>query len=146
MDIRTGKSLYQLPSTCTVSTLASFEALDMEGGREVKLGSISSDCTLRVYSTAGIPEEGGKWKGEGKKGRVEGMVGGIGVGEFCFLGHGEMDISIEGNKGDEKVNGEEAEDEEEEAEDVWDEMVEIGDAEEMSGSDQENDGQDEEWD
>lgn len=146
LDIRTGKMLYSIPSTCTVHHLLSFpstreSSTGHTSGRSIGLAGISSDATLRLYATTPVPQEGvkGNWGGEGKKGGVVGMVGGVGVGNFFWRGHGEA-----AKVRSEKQEGEDSEDEDEEEEDeeMWEGMDAIGDDE--SDGDEEDSDEDEE--
>lgn len=134
LDLRMGKMLYTIPSTCTVHHLVSFPgSVDVSAtSRRIGLVGVSSDATLRLYGTTPIPEEGvkGNWGGEGKKGAVVGMVGGVGVGGFVWRGFGQVDA----NKS-ERTNGIGAEDQdsEEEEEEVWEGMDEVGEADAEAG-------------
>ncbi|WVW82947.1 hypothetical protein I302_104962 [Kwoniella bestiolae CBS 10118] len=135
LDLRTGKPLYTYSQmTCTAHQLIpipSFSAEVESGSRQVGLGSISSDATFRLHTTTTPPSEGqrGNFGGEGKKGEILSMVGGVGVGEGVFRGYSQRDISppkVEREGGVGEGDGEEGE-EEEDDEKVWEEMSEVVD-------------------
>ena len=115
------------------------------------LASISSDATLRIHST--IPpkisgQKGNNNNGNGRKAKIEGMVGGVGVGNAIWRGWGEMEeikalnaedaMSGRGGKGGKGGKGGEnggdgdtdGEDENEDDEEVWENMSQVEDEDE----------------
>ena len=70
------------------------------GGSHIGLASIASDATLRLHSTVPFPEDGtrGNPVREGKKPKIVGMVGAVGVGSAVFRGWGEMAKGFHGTE------------------------------------------------
>ncbi|KAK6903060.1 hypothetical protein I203_108321 [Kwoniella mangroviensis CBS 8507] len=150
LDLRTGKPLYTYSQmACTPHHLLPIplSATELEAGntgsRRAGLGSISSDATFRLHTSTTPPsdEQKGNFGGEGKKGEILKMVGGVGVGEGIWRGYGERTIVLP------KVEKGEGEGDEEEVDDeqVWEEMSEVQD-QGKSLSDNEEYSDSEEWD
>ena len=107
------------------------------------MAGISSDAALRVYATTPTPAEGakGNWGGEGKKGDVMTMVGGVGVGGFVWRGYGQ----VAKVKPEKKAGAEDDEDDSEgEEEEVWDGMNEVGEGEDSDDEEEDVEDSDEE--
>lgn len=149
LDMRIGKMLYSIPSTCTVHHLLSFPSIEEQptaitSGRRIGLAGISSDASLRVYATTPVPKESvkGNWGGEGKKGGVMSMVGGVGVGGFIWRGYGQVDkVKVEKKEGQEDDDDE---DDEDAVEEVWDEMDEVEEGSDSDDEDDEDESEEEE--
>ena len=131
LDLRTGRLLYSYPSiTCTAHHLLPIPS-PASG-----LATISSDATLRLHSTVPPRAEGmkGNAGGEGRKPKVLGMVGGVGVGNAVWRGFGEMPDEL-GERGvvfsGEEEGGEMGDEE------VWEEMSEV---EDLGSSEEEDEG------
>ncbi|RSH94000.1 hypothetical protein EHS25_006653 [Saitozyma podzolica] len=171
LDLRTGKILYNIPSTSTAHHLVSMppppSAASSGSGSgsgspgipaNLGLATISSDASLRVHSTTPPPEgDSGNWRGNGngKKGGTYGMVGGVGVGGFICSGWGEISEDEVGESGgvagegrNKYEDGEDDEDEEgeEDDEEVWEGMSEVEDQGALSGDDDEEEEEESEED
>ncbi|WVN86743.1 uncharacterized protein L203_101915 [Cryptococcus depauperatus CBS 7841] len=151
LDLRTGKVLYSYSSlTATPHHLVSLPPLDSSpiapGTKRTGLASISSDASIRIHSSTTPPPKDfkGNWEGEGKKGEIVGLVGGIGLGSFLWRGYGEREVV---EMKDKKEDGEER-DESENEEEVWKGMDEVQDesmaSEFGSDGDEEDGGEDKE--
>ncbi|WWC89890.1 uncharacterized protein L201_004819 [Kwoniella dendrophila CBS 6074] len=142
LDLRTGKILYAYSSmTCTPHQLLPLPLLNPEKDHEpairrIGLGSISSDATFRLHSSTNPPKEESmksNFGGEGKKGEILKIVGGIGIGQGLFRGYSERDIKQDkpekknkGEIGDERDEEEDDdEDDELDEEQVWDNINEV---------------------
>lgn len=141
MDLRTGRLLYSYTSvSCTPHHLLHLPAAPRTPELPIRLASVGSDATLRIHSNLPAKKPGHKGNvGAGRKAKVEGMVGGVGIGSFVFTGFGEIAAPKpvkakkvddgEGEDGDRDEEDEESEDDEE----VWEGMSEVED----DGSDSE---------
>ena len=142
MDLRTGRLLYSYPSqTATPHHLLSVPpppGVDRNwSGLKLGLSSISSDSTLRLHSTYPILEnqKGNVGSGSGKKVAVEGMVGGVGIGQSVFSGWNEVadEVKAKGSRGSRSKKEDESGDEDDEEdsdlddEEVWDDLAEVED-------------------
>lgn len=128
VDLRTGRLLYSY-SSMTSSAHHLLPLPRPEGGRSsVGLASIASDATMRLHTTVPPPPEGIKGNpiGEGKKPKIVGMVGGVGVGSALFRYWGEMAQSPIGIAGG-GTDGEGDDDDDDGK--VWKGMSEVGDDE-----------------
>ncbi|WRT67266.1 uncharacterized protein IL334_004233 [Kwoniella shivajii] len=147
LDLRTGKILYTYSSlTSTPNHIIPIPTLSTSepATRRLGLASISSDASFRLHTSTTPPAEDmkGNFGGDGKKGEVIKMVGGIGIGQGIFRGYSERNIISTIEK---KVKGEgqDADDEDNE-EEVWQGMDAIEDtgvesSEEDLDSDSESD-------
>ncbi len=137
LDLRTGRLLYSYSTmTCTANHLLHIP--EPEGrGTNIGLATISNDATLRLHSTVLPPAEGVKRNaiGEGKKPKIVGMVGGVGVG--TALWHGWGHIPEEPQRAGAGAEGEDREDGDEE-EEAWEGMSEVEDGDGDSYSEAED--------
>lgn len=127
LDLRTGRLLYSYSGmTCTAHHLLPIPSPNA-GGTGIGLASIASDATLRLHTTVSPPNEGAKGNpvGEGRKPKIVGMVGGVGIGNAVWRGWGTLE--------DEEVradaNGDQGESGDDEDGDggVWEGMSEVED-------------------
>jgi ribosome biogenesis protein NSA1 len=152
MDLRTGRLLYSYPNlSCTPHHLlplpppaisSSSSKSSSSSSPVIRLATVASDAALRIHYTLPPKKEGEKGNlGGGRKARVEGMVGGVGIASFVFKGHREIADPIK-EKPKKKRGGDDGDDDDEEGdegdsddEEVWDEMSEVED----EGSDESED-------
>ena len=131
MDLRTGRLLYSYPNlSCTPHHLLQLPTSDHKSELEIRLASIGSDASLRIHSNLPAKRPGDKGNvGAGKKAKVEGMVGGVGIGSFVFTGFGSVEVpkvKKAKKEGDDEEDGDE-DDEELDDEEVWEGMSEVED-------------------
>jgi hypothetical protein len=91
--------------------------------------TLSSDATVRLHTTSGVPKDG---KGNVRKGEIVTSVGGMGTGELCWLGWEEVEEEDE-----DEVMGASGDVDEDEVEDVWDEMGVVGEDDASESQDEE---------
>lgn len=137
MDLRTGRLLYSYPNlSCTphhLLPLPSTTTTSSSSSPVIRLATVASDAALRIHSTLPPKKEGEKGNlGGGRKAKVEGMVGGVGIASFVFKGHGEIADPVKETK--KRRGGEVDDDEDEDEEDgdtddeeVWEGMSEVKD-------------------
>jgi hypothetical protein len=131
MDLRTGRLLYSYPNlSCTPHHLLQLPGSDHKSELEIRLASVGSDASLRIHSNLPPKQPGDKGNvGAGKKAKVEGMVGGVGIGSFVFTGFGTMEVPKVKKARTGGEDGEEGEEDDDELDDeeVWEGMSEVED-------------------
>lgn len=155
LDLRTGKILYtyaaQTSTPLSLLPLPHSHTRDAQAAqphpRAIGLATISSDATLRLCSTGGVPQQE---KDNVRRGEIVRTVGGVGLGSVCWLGWAEG-LGRGGQEDEEEGEGEGAEvddggdgggdaESEDEDEDLFDQMGVVApgeDGEEDSDDDSE---------
>ena len=143
LDIRTGRLLYSYPNmSCTPHALLSLPTPPgpaFSSSPVLGLATVSSDATLRVHSIIPSKKEGEKGNaGNGRKAKVEAMVGGVGIANPLWNGWGEIAEPPKPKKeGAEDGEEDEEDDEDEDDDEVWEGMSEVEDADDGSDSEEE---------